>query len=346
MILAQIEFEDGTRIDTHKKWDMIYVSSDNILNPPTAQLETITYPEEDGEHVWPQTRLEPFDFNVKFLVQSKNANSAIQGFNESVFEHTKGSRTAKKVALIIPYKRLKLVGYFTHISKADKHYRVRGNEVQCVEVKASFRVAYPSECDFLYVNTKPYDMVLELVEIGENKFRAVTSRPIADDELLVRVTRHHYHNTPSYPNRDRGFYWHVGLQTESIEPKRNPQPIQPDSHDSYSRGLIEPWMPLTISNCGALRIKKARRSSIKILPQETKSAWIAYGVAVIKKAILPDFAVPPRISKHYQVSNIVFMREEYTLKNITPTTTPVDVFTNHSQYIDITLKIKKRPLNK
>lgn len=154
MIKVQLQIGDGAIYDTMDKYGLIYLSSDNIFSPPIKEMEKTSYPEKDGEHIYPIVVFEPFDYKVKFFV---NASSGINNANQKIFDFNKkliytdefGRRRAKEITFYNDYKKVKIVGKPNLIQEATEFWRDtngKAHDIVCVEL--TIRVSDPTKCDF------------------------------------------------------------------------------------------------------------------------------------------------------------------------------------------------------
>lgn len=156
MITTRIQIDGGDIEDTYAAHGLIYLSSDNRTAPPMRSLDVSTYAEDDGEHTDPRFTWEPFDYKVKFLVESPNrnltsANAVIAAFNSRLYEAT-GSGDVKRLRRVTfynDYKRVKISGYATPIAEPTDFFRTdSGAALDCAAVELTIRADLPGECDF------------------------------------------------------------------------------------------------------------------------------------------------------------------------------------------------------
>lgn len=165
MISVGIKIGDGRISDSHKYYGLVYVSSDNRFNAPLKPLESTTYPEEEGEHVYNLGVEDAFDYKVVWFVRGINdisdANTTINRFNGLLFEKAEGSNAKKfkQVEFYNYYKKVKIVGIPSLISEATEFWRdANGVQHDVVLVEWTIRVTKPSLCNFNYTNTIAYDI--------------------------------------------------------------------------------------------------------------------------------------------------------------------------------------------
>lgn len=154
MLKANLKIGSGQVKDTVDGWGLVYVSADSTLASPVKDFEVTSYPEEEGEHIIPKTVDAPFDYKVKFFIQTsslENANAKVAAFNAELCTVTDGVKEFKKVEFYNLYKGVKIVGYPKPISDAETFWRDSlGNALDAVVVEWTIRVTKPSECDFNY----------------------------------------------------------------------------------------------------------------------------------------------------------------------------------------------------
>lgn len=154
MIRVQLQIGDGAIYDTCDKYGLVYISSDTVFSAPVKEVETTSYPEEDGEHIDTSVVFEAFDYKAQFFINAStgvdNANQKIFDFNKKLFYiDNLGRRKAHKVIFYNDYKKVKIAGYPEPIKDATEFWRdTKGivHDIVCVEWK--IRVTNPSECDF------------------------------------------------------------------------------------------------------------------------------------------------------------------------------------------------------
>lgn len=159
MIKVRIQIGEGEVVDTFDEYGLCYLSSDDRLDCGIKGFESVSYPEEEGEHTDGKTVAGAFDYKVNFLVQAKNAdltnaNAIIQKFNESLYDQSDSIdspdiRKYKKVTFYNDYKRVKIVGLPNPITTATEFWRDKyGQVADAVQVEFTIRVTKPSLCDF------------------------------------------------------------------------------------------------------------------------------------------------------------------------------------------------------
>lgn len=155
-IRARLQIEDGPIDDTYSKWGFIYIESDHRTAPPEKERETTSYAEQEGENVDPRTVDAPFDYAVKFLIETPNtdkdnANAKIKAFNDAIRETDAETKikTCKTITFYNDYKRVKIVGIPEVIAEPTEFYRqLNGNVLDCVMIELKIHVSTPSLCDF------------------------------------------------------------------------------------------------------------------------------------------------------------------------------------------------------
>lgn len=163
MITVRLKIGNGPIEDTRNisipnsedKIKLVYISSDHRFAASLKDLDTTTYPEEEGEHIIPKAVDAPFDYKVTFYVDAEgtleNANQKIAAFNALL--NTQNSytkvRTLNKVWFYNDYKKVLIVGYPKPISEATDFWRdSAGKAHDIVLVEWTIRVTKPSECNF------------------------------------------------------------------------------------------------------------------------------------------------------------------------------------------------------
>lgn len=154
MIKADIHIEGGSKVDTYEAYGFIYISADNRLGAPYKEMDKTTYPEQDGENVYPLAVKDAFDYNVRFLVEGASLNSInnkISTFNSALVSNT---NMFKKVTFYNYDRKVKIVGYPKPIAEAeDFWYTSLGEKTQSAIVPFTIRVVNPTECDFNFIPT-------------------------------------------------------------------------------------------------------------------------------------------------------------------------------------------------
>jgi hypothetical protein len=152
MIQTDIHIAGGSKVDTYTQYGLLYISADNRLDAPYKEMDKTTYPEEDGEHVYPLAVKDAFDYKITFLVEGKtldSINSRISTFNSAII--TAGGMF-KKVTFYNYDRKVKIVGYPKPLAEAkDFWYTSLKNKTQSAMVEFTIRVTDPTECDFNYV---------------------------------------------------------------------------------------------------------------------------------------------------------------------------------------------------
>ena len=153
MIKSRIKIEDGEIFDFESLFGFIQVNSDNIFGAPVKPFEQTSYPEKAGVNILPLTVEDTFEYKVSFFISAKGgletANWKISGFNEVITSVEDGLKKVKQITFYNDYKKVKIVGYPTPISKATEFWRDssgRLHDVVCVELK--IKVTDPTLCNF------------------------------------------------------------------------------------------------------------------------------------------------------------------------------------------------------
>lgn len=156
MITVRLNIGANTEapVDT-REYGLVYISSDHRFAADFKDLDTTTYPEEEGEHIIPKAVDAPFDYKVKFYIKAEgdmeNANQKIAAFNALLNTQDSATkvRTLNKVWFYNDYKKVLIVGYPKPISEATDFWRdSAGKAHDVVVVEWTIRVTKPSECDF------------------------------------------------------------------------------------------------------------------------------------------------------------------------------------------------------
>ena len=155
-IRVRLQIENDVIDDTYDKWGFIYIEADHRTAAPEKERETTTYAEQEGENVDPRTVDAPFDYTVKFLIETpntnlENANAKIKAFNDAIREFTPNSdiKTCKTITFYNDYKRVKIVGIPEVIAEPTEFYRQQSGKVlDCVLIELKIHVSKPSLCDF------------------------------------------------------------------------------------------------------------------------------------------------------------------------------------------------------
>ena len=155
-IRVRIQIDKGTIDDTYAKWGFIYIEAEHRTAAPEKEFEITTYVEQEGENVDPRTVDAPFDYTIKFLIETPNTNLAnanvkIKAFNDAIREVDKETKIkkAKTITFHNDYKRVKIVGIPEPIAEPTEFYRQQnGNVMDCVLVELKIHVPQPSLCDF------------------------------------------------------------------------------------------------------------------------------------------------------------------------------------------------------
>lgn len=155
-IRTRIQIGNDSIEDTYAKWGFIYIEADHRTSAPEKEREVTTYAEQEGENTDPRTVDAPFDYTVKFLIETpntniENANAKIKTFNDAIRERAKDSdiKTCKTITFYNDYKRVKIVGIPEVIAEPTEFYRQQnGNVLDCVLIELKIHVSKPSLCDF------------------------------------------------------------------------------------------------------------------------------------------------------------------------------------------------------
>lgn len=155
MIKVRLQIENEKIYDSYDAYGLIYVSADDILGAPIKPFEKTSYPEEEGEHIFPWTTDQAFDYKVKWFVAPKDntlngANKIIANFNSLLYAKEGNVKRFKRVTFYNDYKNIKIVGIPSPISEAVEFWREgKGDNAHNVAiVEWVIRVDKPSLCDF------------------------------------------------------------------------------------------------------------------------------------------------------------------------------------------------------
>lgn len=177
MITSRIQIEGDKKIyDTESLFGFVQIESDNIFGAPIKAFEKTTYPEQSGEHIYPISVADAFDYKVKFFISAKGgletANWKIEEFNSSICTEVEGTKTFKRISFYNDYKGVKIVGIPSPISQATEFWRDKSgkqHEVVCVELV--IRVDKPNLCNFNLANEEYEVFVVkqEVFYVKKNK---------------------------------------------------------------------------------------------------------------------------------------------------------------------------------
>ncbi len=219
MITARIQIEDGKILDTYRSWGFIVMEQTHRFAAPEKARDTSTYAWEPGEHQDLRTTDAPFDYKIGFLIETPNsrlesANAKISAWNNAVREILPdGTKRCRVVTLYDDRMRCKIVGIPEIMEEPKDFYRMQdGSATDCVQVELTIHVNNPALCDFdmdpREGETMPVSISLRTD--GEHIY-IDTSRPLAEDEIPVLLTRCVRRNTTIDVIRTwRSKYrWHV-----------------------------------------------------------------------------------------------------------------------------------------
>lgn len=162
MITVRLKIgEEGAIQETNAAFGLVYVSSDNRFSAPVKEYESVTYPEEEGEHIIEKTVYAPFEYTVKFYINAEetnssgtllsNANKKIRDFNSQIFTEDETTHTLipEKVYFYNDYKKVLIVGYPLPMEEATDFWRDSTGKAHDIVVSEwKIRVTKPSECNF------------------------------------------------------------------------------------------------------------------------------------------------------------------------------------------------------
>lgn len=163
MIRVRLRISDGPITDT-TEYGLVYLDSDKRVGNETKGFEATSYPEEEGEHIYPKTVFAPFEYTVKFFIQAdpvedgdtdaekhlKTINAKIDAFNHLLYDEDEdGQLTFHQVAFFNDLKRHKIVGYPQLMSNATDFWRDPSRQVNDIAVvEWVIRVTKPSLCEY------------------------------------------------------------------------------------------------------------------------------------------------------------------------------------------------------
>lgn len=152
MITVRLKIGDGDIKDT-QEYGLVYVSADHCFEAGLKDMDTTTYPEQEGENINPKTVDAAFDYTVKFYVKAEgaleNANQKIADFNALLYTKEGDVKTLNQVSFYNDYKKVLIVGYPKPITTATQFYRDHtGKSFDVVVVEWTIRVNKPSLCNF------------------------------------------------------------------------------------------------------------------------------------------------------------------------------------------------------
>lgn len=156
MLTARIKIGSGSTVNMADTYGLVYLDSDKIFWPETKGFESTSYVEQEGENILPKTVDAPFDYKVKFFVQSatgelNDINHRIKTFNEALYTQAQNEdvKTFKQVTFYNDCKRVKIVGYPKPISEAIEFWRDPSSQVNDIAiVEFTIRVNSPKLCNF------------------------------------------------------------------------------------------------------------------------------------------------------------------------------------------------------
>lgn len=153
MIRVRLQIAGGNILDTADNYGLVYVSADSRFAAPIKEFEKTSYPEEEGEHIYPKTVDDAFDYKATWFIQANgsldNANAVIARFNSMLYTQEGDIKTFKQVTFYNDYKKAKIVGIPSPIQEATEFWRdAKGKQHDVVCVEWIIRVSKPSLCDF------------------------------------------------------------------------------------------------------------------------------------------------------------------------------------------------------
>lgn len=122
-----LQIENGAIIDM-ERMGFFLMKSPDLLVPKQRNYETESYPEIDGQKIYPKTTYEQFDYKVKMLFMGDldTMNEAIRDLWKLFFTTTSGTsiRTAKEITIYNYYKDIAIVGYADEMPGSDTFIEV------------------------------------------------------------------------------------------------------------------------------------------------------------------------------------------------------------------------------
>lgn len=326
MITSRIQIENGPIWDFYKKFGFIYMEADKRTEAPIKKRDSVSYAEEDGEHMDPRTVMDAFDFKAKFLIECPNrdfvnANSKIAAFNKSLYTREAKSdiRKYKEIIFFDDYHRTMIVGIPEPISVPTEFYRRQdGSVMDCVVVELNIHVCNPQRCKFDI--RKGYATVQETMRISletdGNNIYVRTSRPMNSDEhpVLLRkgsATRFTDIGKPRRMSRHRWQVYSIGgdngatkwpFMLSYYDGGHGLLAVDEESTNSGVRLDMLNWFLTdrahTPGNGVTATIYKSCSSTTLIPAMEGRTARICYGIAV--------YSGSPNRPK--RVSNVAYFR--------------------------------------
>ena len=155
MIKTEIHIDEvhstNVKVDTYTTYGLIYISADNRLGAPYKEMDKTTYPEQDGENVYPLAVKDAFDYKITFLIEGKtlsSINAKISAFNTALIN---SSNMFRKVTFYNEDRKVVICGYPKPIDEAkDFWYTSLKEKTQSAMVEFVIRVVNPNECNFNY----------------------------------------------------------------------------------------------------------------------------------------------------------------------------------------------------
>lgn len=153
MIRVRLQIGDGEILDTIDNFGLVYINADHRFAAPLKEVEKISYPEEEGEHILDKIVDDAFEYKTTWFIKADgdlgNANAIISKFNSMLYTQDGDIKTFKQVTFYNDYKKVKIVGMPLPISEATEFWRdTQGKQHDVVVVEWTIRVSKPSLCDF------------------------------------------------------------------------------------------------------------------------------------------------------------------------------------------------------
>lgn len=146
---CKIDIEvDGNRIDLEGTYQLYLQESSNLFMPNISPYYTESYPESHGEFIYPITKFDAFDYEVKlvYVGSESGVSKHINDFLNIFFINRNNIKQAKEVTIINDYKEVSFPAYFKEITKGDKF--IRGQR-GIANFNLKFRVTKPQNIEYI-----------------------------------------------------------------------------------------------------------------------------------------------------------------------------------------------------
>jgi len=137
----------GVIIDLETQYRLYLQDSDALFMPNIADYYTESYPESNGEFIYPVTKLEAEDYTVKMVYVGDQASISkdINSFLQLFFDDFDNIKKAKEVVIINEYKGVNFPAYFKSISAGDKFIRSQNG---IANFTITFRITKPDSIGY------------------------------------------------------------------------------------------------------------------------------------------------------------------------------------------------------